>query len=136
MIDAAIAPVSIRPSAVGNAKMAFSHFDPERNRMNIRLISSLAACAALCAMAGTTRAQIFVTNTGSGTIGEYTTSGVPVNPALISGLNYPVGIALSGGNLFVANGLGSTIGKYTTSGALQQTLDLIYQVIIRSPKGR
>jgi hypothetical protein len=45
-----------------------------------------------------------------------------VNPALITGLNYPLGIAVSGGNLFVASGEGpmselSKIGKYTTSGA-------------------
>ena len=44
--------------------------------MNIRLIlSGLVACATLCAMPGTTRAQIFVANFGAGTIGEYTTSG-------------------------------------------------------------
>ena len=85
--------------------------------MNIRLIvSSLAVSAALCAMAGTTRAQIFVTNFDAGTIGEYTTSGVPVNPALITGLNGPAEIAVSGGNLFVTNVLGDTVGKYTTSG--------------------
>jgi hypothetical protein len=84
--------------------------------MNIRLIvSSLAACAALCAMPGTTRAQIFVANFGAGTIGEYTTSGATVNAALISGLNGPFGIAVSGGNLFVTSL--NTIGEYTTSGA-------------------
>src|SRR5712692_9297705 len=86
--------------------------------MNMRLIlTGLVASAALCAMPGTTRAQIFVTNFDTGTIGQYTTSGVPVNPALITGLSGPVGIALSGGNLFVANGNGGTIGEYTTSGA-------------------
>jgi hypothetical protein len=93
--------------------------------MNIRLIvSSLAASAALCVMPGTLRAQIFVVNHqggpfGVGTIGEYTTSGVTVNPALISGLDFSEGIAVSGENLFVVNvaidGTG-TIGKYTTSG--------------------
>jgi hypothetical protein len=30
----------------------------------------------------------------SGTIAEYTTSGAPVNPALISGLNIPQGVAI------------------------------------------
>jgi hypothetical protein len=37
---------------------------------------------------------IFVANSGSGTIGEYTTSGATVNAALISGLNDPAGIVV------------------------------------------
>ncbi len=86
--------------------------------MNIRLIvASVAAFAVLYAMLGTTRAQIFVTNPDAGTIGEYTTSGVPVNPALITGLRYPWGLAMSGGNLFVTNLDSGTIGEYTTFGA-------------------
>src|SRR6266496_3386885 len=90
--------------------------------MNIRLIlSGLAASAALCAMPETTRAaQIFVANFETGTIGEYTTSGATVDPALISGLSLPQGIAVSGGNLFVTSlNLASDtgrIGEYTTSG--------------------
>ena len=47
--------------------------------------------------------NLFVANYGSGTIGEYTTSGATVNAALVSGLNEPFGIAVSGSNLFVAN---------------------------------
>src|SRR4030095_11931983 len=90
--------------------------------MNIRLIlSGLGASAALCAMPATTRAaQIFVANFETGTIGEYTTSGATVDPALISGLSLPQGIAVSGGNLFVTslNLTSNTgrIGEYTTSG--------------------
>jgi len=90
--------------------------------MNIRLIfSGLVTAAALCAMPGTTTgAQIFETNRGTtsenGTIGEYTTSGATVNAALVSGLNDPLGIAVSGGNLFVGNAGNCTIGEYTTSG--------------------
>jgi len=60
---------------------------------------------------------IFVTNTTGNTIGEYTDSGVPVNPSLITGLHGPVGIAISGSNLFVANSGNGTIGEYTISGA-------------------
>jgi len=52
-----------------------------------------------------------------GTIGEYTTSGVTVNPALITGLSNPQGIVVSGSNLFVVNFGYGTIGEYTTSGA-------------------
>lgn len=61
-------------------------------------------------------AELFVTNLLTGTVGEYTDSGVPVNPALISGLSRPVGIAVSGSSLFVANGIGGTVGEYTTAG--------------------
>src|SRR5437016_341547 len=95
--------------------------------MNIRLIlSGLAAFTALCAMPGTAPAQIFVTNLNgddfnTGTVGEYTTSGVTVNPALITGLSFPEGIAVSGGNLFVTNFFSGTIGEYTTSGATVNT---------------
>jgi len=63
-------------------------------------------------------AQIFVTSYLNGTIGEYTTSGGTVSASLISGLNYPYGIAVSGSNLFVANPFNNTIGEYTTSGGM------------------
>jgi pectin methylesterase-like acyl-CoA thioesterase len=85
--------------------------------MNIRLIFiGLAMAAALCAMPRTTRAQIFITNARNGTIGEYTTSGATINPALVSGLNSPTDIAVSGENLFVTNLDTGTVGEYTTSG--------------------
>src|SRR5260370_22995615 len=87
--------------------------------MNIRLVlAGLAASAALCAMPGTARAQIFVTSNvvdGKDTVGEYTTSGATVNAALLSALGFPTGIAVSGGNLFVASLNNGTIGEYTTS---------------------
>src|SRR5437660_4064560 len=89
--------------------------------MNSRLIlSALAAFTAFCVMPGTTRAQIFVTDLNgddfnTGTVGEYTTSGVTVNPALITGLSFPEGIAVSRGNLLVGNF--DSIGEYTSSGA-------------------
>ena len=60
--------------------------------------------------------DIFVTNNGGNTVGDYTTSGATVNASLITGLNGPTGIALSGSNLFVANTGTSTVGEYTTSG--------------------
>jgi hypothetical protein len=60
---------------------------------------------------------IFVVNSGSGTIGEYADSGATLNASLITGLNSPNGIALSGSDLFVANSGDGTIGEYTTSGA-------------------
>ena len=63
--------------------------------------------------------NLFVTDYGRGTIGEYTTSGDTVNPSLISGLNLPLSLGISGSDLFVvtydANHI-ATIGEYTTSG--------------------
>jgi hypothetical protein len=65
--------------------------------------------------------DLFVVNRGdapgTGTIGEYTTSGAVVNASLISGLNLPYGLAVYGDDLFVANQFNGTIGEYTTSGA-------------------
>ncbi len=60
--------------------------------------------------------DIFVTNEGSGTVGEYTTSGATVNASLITGLDGPTGIAVSGSDIFVSNFDGDTVGEYTTSG--------------------
>jgi hypothetical protein len=78
----------------------------------------LALCATV--LAGSARgAPLFVSN-GSGTVGEYTTSGATVNASLITGVNV-FGLATDGTNLYVAN-LGNTslangtIGVYTTSG--------------------
>jgi hypothetical protein len=65
--------------------------------------------------------NIFVVNQGARTIGEYTTSGATVNAALISGLNSPTAIAVSGSDLFVVNAGSGTIGEYTTSGATVAT---------------
>ncbi|HTU24583.1 MAG TPA: hypothetical protein VMF30_04250, partial [Pirellulales bacterium] len=55
-------------------------------------------------------------------VGEYTTSGTVVNATLISGLDDPEGIAVSGGDLFItcnnSSLLAGSIAEYTTSGAL------------------
>jgi WD40 repeat protein len=80
----------------------------------------IAIAAALCLIPVTGRAQIFVTNLNNNTIGEYNaTTGATINSSFISsGLSFPFGIALSGGNLFVANVFNSTIGEYNaTTGA-------------------
>jgi autotransporter-associated beta strand protein len=64
--------------------------------------------------------NILVTNNSTGAIGEYTASGATINAALVSGLDEPVGIAVSGSDVFVVNSGGSanqgSIGEYTTSG--------------------
>src|SRR5205823_1697449 len=82
--------------------------------------------AALSALTTTAYSQIFVANAadrtrGSGTIGEYTTLGETVNSALIKGLTFPVGVAVSEAKLFVVSanpnrGNLSVVGEYTMSG--------------------
>ena len=63
--------------------------------------------------------DLWVTNGGSGTIGEYNaTTGAAVGTALVSGLSDPFAIAVSGGNLWVSNYDNNTIGEYNaTTGA-------------------
>jgi hypothetical protein len=39
--------------------------------------------------------DVFVTNLGANTVGEYTTAGATVNASLISGLIHPAGIAVA-----------------------------------------
>ncbi len=77
--------------------------------------------------AGPVRGQIFVASGNlNGVIGEYTTTGTPINSSLVTGLHIPSGIAMDGnGNLFVANYyVGTrTIGEYDSSGqALNSSL--------------
>ena len=62
--------------------------------------------------------SLFVTDNANGTIGAYTTSGAVVNASLVSGLQAPVGIAVSGSNIYVTDYANGTIGAYTTSGAV------------------
>ena len=84
------------------------------------LVLFAAVVAALYLIPVTSRAQIFVTNEGNNTVGEYNaTTGATINSSFISsGLNFPPGIALSGGNLFVTNIGNNTIGEYNaTTGA-------------------
>jgi hypothetical protein len=62
--------------------------------------------------------DMFVTGEGDGEdqgmVGEFTTSGTPVKASLITGLDYPRSIAISGSDLFVVSN--GTVGQYTTSG--------------------
>jgi DNA-binding beta-propeller fold protein YncE len=88
-------------------------------------LSIVVSCLAVCVTSAKAHAQIFVSELigTTGRVGEFTTSGVPINPALISErLHSPIGLALSGNHLFVLNSFFATtavgaIGEYTTSGA-------------------
>jgi hypothetical protein len=83
-------------------------------RAPFTLLLGAIAAAALWAMPGTARGQIYETNSSVGTIGEYNaTSGATINSSLVSGLNSPYGIVVSGGNLFVVNS--DRIGEYNAS---------------------
>ena len=94
------------------------------------------ALALTCGLAATLKAQnLYVANFDNSTVGEYTISGSTVNASLISGLNVPEGIAISGNDLFVANFSNGTVGEYTTSGAtvnasLISGLDRPYDIAI------
>src|SRR5689334_15926082 len=61
-------------------------------------------------------ANLFVASLGDGTVGEYADSGAPINPTLITGLDTPIGLAVSGNFLYVTSRDAGTIGKYTITG--------------------
>jgi DNA-binding beta-propeller fold protein YncE len=71
--------------------------------------------------AGRAGAQIFVVYAGSqpneGFIASYNLDGTLANASLISGLNFPVSAASSGGYIYEVNNSSITVGKYTTAGA-------------------
>src|SRR5438477_13196805 len=67
----------------------------------------LAVALIMCAVPRTTLGNLFVLDLNNfpiGTIGEYTNSGAPVNPTLITGLSFPSEIAVSDGFLYVLGG--------------------------------
>jgi hypothetical protein len=92
--------------------------------MNMRpiLLTTLATVAAIWAVPTPVRAQIFVTDGGqvaepfTGGVSEYSLSGQVINYNLVTGLNDPGNLAVSGGDLFIL--MGSSVSEYTTSGAL------------------
>jgi hypothetical protein len=89
------------------------------------------ALLGLCSI-NAAQAQIFVANGGFDKIGEYTTAGATVNASLVTGLSYPMGLAVSGGDIFVANYNSGTIGEYTTGGA---TVNASLVSGLNGPKG-
>jgi hypothetical protein len=107
-------------------KVMNTRFQNSRRRSRrLPLLSGIALAFVSGVTSGTAHAQIFVANSGNGTIGEYTTSGATVNASLITGLNKIQGIAVSGSDLFVSTdnvGQPGVISEYTTSGALVNTL--------------
>lgn len=74
-----------------------------------------AAFGALLLLAGSLPAQIFVVYSGG--VASYNFDGTSANPTLITGFNYPLSIAYSGGSLFVVDNGFIRVGEYTTAGA-------------------
>ena len=62
--------------------------------------------------------QIFLSEDGSDSIGQFTTAGAVVHAELDSGLSIPTGIAAVGSELFVLS-LSDTVSEYTTAGTSQ-----------------
>ena len=60
--------------------------------------------------------NLFVVDSATNSIGEYTLSGATVNSALFTASGDPTGIAASGSDLFVADGMAGIVGEYTTGG--------------------
>lgn len=82
--------------------------------VNTSLISGLAQPMSI-AVSGS---NLFVLNSGAGTIDEYTTSGAVVKKSLITGLTGARGLAVSGSDLFVSDAVNGRIEKFTTAGQL------------------
>jgi streptogramin lyase len=62
-------------------------------------------------------ADLFVANFSSNSIGEYDAlTGATINAALVTGLNQPTGLAISGSHLYIANSGDGTIGQYNLDG--------------------
>jgi WD40 repeat protein len=80
------------------------------------LWSTLLAVMLGTLLAGQACGQIFVVTNGDGMVGKYNLDGTTVNASLISGLNSPWGLALSGNNLYVSGGgFNGFVGEYDAS---------------------
>lgn len=79
------------------------------------LFAILVLVTALCR---SVQGQILVVNFANGTVGEYSTTGTAINSSFISGLDQPMGIAISGDDLFISEQGNGNIAEYTTSGTL------------------
>ena len=97
------------------------------------LCTLLLCIAALQALPGSAPAQLYVTEPGINTIGEYNaTTRAAINPSFITGLNLPTGLVLSGSHFLVSNFNSNTVGEYdATTGAL---IDFSFITALDGPK--
>jgi hypothetical protein len=87
------------------------------------LLYTLFLCiSAFWAMPRSARAQIYVSEFGTNTVGEYdATTGAAINTNFITGVINPEGLLLSGNTLFVSSSIsgGGSVGTYNaTTGAV------------------
>ena len=111
-----------------------------KRKRRISLVMSAVRSLVVLGIVGgavTANAQIYVTyfNKGDGVVGAFNFDGSAINASLISGLQYPSGIASDGtGNLYVPNTGANVVGKYTTSGATVNaaliSVPFPYQVVL------
>jgi hypothetical protein len=89
--------------------------------LNAQLATVALVIVALWAMPGSARAQLYVSQLSSGTVGEYdAATGAVINASLVTGVSEPEGLVLSGNTLFVSSGEanGGSVGTYNaTTGA-------------------
>ena len=82
--------------------------------INSKFITGLNSAGAVLAVNG----KVFIGNS-SNQISEYNAStGALINASFISGLNFPLGMAVSGNNFYVANYEGDSIGLYDATTGL------------------
>ena len=89
----------------------------------LRLIVAFALALALGAPAITRAGTLSIYIAGSTqTVGQYSsTTGVPINANLITGLDRPAGIALTGGTLYVLNSGNATVGLHNPATGVSTT---------------
>jgi len=92
------------------------NFYPDTLRRFVFLVF-LVGLTTMGAMPACAFGQIFVTDVTNGTIGEYSFSGTVINSALVTGINNPHTLVVSGNDLFVVVRNTGTIAEYTTTGA-------------------
>jgi hypothetical protein len=103
---------SFHNSSPAGGQAGFPHSSrPRRNTIGV------VALFTIC-LFSSARAQLYVVNRANGTIGKYSVAGVTINPAFISGLRSPTGLAIAEDYLYVAEEETGTIKQFTTSGTL------------------
>jgi hypothetical protein len=85
----------------------------------LNFIKLTVVSAALAASLASVHAQVFLTYSlggSNGAIGEYSPSGAPIDPTLVTGAVGGGGIAVIGSDIYVTNTTTGTVGEYTLSG--------------------
>src|SRR4051812_8373434 len=97
-----LAQIFVTQGTFGATSIGQYNFDG--TTANASLVSGLTSAAAV-AISGD---DMFIVDSYVHSIGQYKTTGEPVNPTLIAnaGLNQPIAVAISNANMYVANSMG------------------------------